>query len=334
MERVSGRARPPEQARPPERALMIAMLAPQWGSSRLRAWWPAKYADWLDVIPATEVLQTQALNAAPYAAVVFQKWGDRTAQQLARALQAEGRRVWWDITDPLWLFAPETAGMFDVADGVVASNAGLADLAAHTFGREVAVIVDRMDPAFHPTVRRHRESAAPVLLWFGNKGNRAPSLAGRMLPLLELKRRGRAYRLRVCDDGPPGAWVEGVGLAPDQVEWHPWRLDTFHEELTSADVALLPPHPGWWGTLKSDNKRATAWWAGLPVVTLEDAADIDHAEALLADAARRAAEGAANRRRAEAQYDVRQSVAEWARLLFPEIPGEAHVPAEVQGAVV
>jgi hypothetical protein len=67
--------------------------------------------------------------------------------------------------------------------------------------------------------------------------------------------------------------------------------------------------------MKSDNKEMTAWWAGLPVVRLQDYIDLEYTLGLLDDVDQRAAVGEQNREYAEIHGDVRQSVDEWEQLL-------------------
>ena len=96
-----------------------------------------------------------------------------------------------------------------------------------------------------------------------------------------------------------------------------WTLDQFHMDLLSADIALLPPHPGLIGRLKSDNKRATAMWAGLPIT---DGLDYVLLRELVDNAHERERIGREGRRIAEAQYDVRLSVQQWRDMIVSSWP--------------
>ncbi len=291
------------------KALFLAQGPLEWAGSRYRAWWIARYAGWADCALISE---REAAWMPAYGALIFPKWCDAEAQALAREAKARGQRVIWDLCDPIWWLTPGPAREFlPLVDHVVVSSQGLADGLRADFPAldiGVTVIPDRMDPAFHPTAKRHTETAWPALLWFGQGWNRNASLSGALLTLHRLAAEGVRFRLRVLDNGAPG----GVQVDGVDVEYHRWRLETFHEELLAADVALCPPYPGPWGAMKSDNKLATAWWAGLPTA---DGLCPHRLKALLTDARARADAGRCYRRLAEAQYDVRQSVSEWEALL-------------------
>lgn len=317
------------------KTLFIAQGDLDWGSSRFRAWWVAAHADWAECVTIDNLLHPPGLvpferykDDPPLAwaragvtelewqhefdTVVLPKWTGAAAQAFAQAIRERDKRIIWDLCDPLWWLEPRGfAAMLPLVDYLVFSNARLeAAFCGEYDDRRTAVIPDRMEPAFHPTVKEHAPTPAPVLLWWGYGWNRAALLSAG-LGLQRLVGEGARFRLRVLDDGAPG----GVSVPGVDVEYHRWRRDTFHDELLAADVALLPPYPGVWGALKSDNKAVSAWWAGLPVVDLQSADDVDRAQALIADADLRAREGWANRKRASEQYDVRQSVRDWENVL-------------------
>jgi hypothetical protein len=288
------------------RALFLAQGPLEWASSRYRAWWVAAAADWADCV---QIDALERVWLPDYDAVVFPKWCDAEARSLAGEAHRRGQVVVWDLCDPIWWLRPVEARRFlPLVDHIVVSSTGLAEAVDAELGRRATVIPDRMDPAFHPTVKAHRDTARPVLLWYGQAWNRVPSLSGALLTLHRLAAEGLAFRLRVLDDGDPaGVFVEGL-----DIEYHRWRLESFHDELLAADVALCPPYPGPWGRMKSENREVTAWWAGLPVADGDDPA---HLARLLTDVEMRADIGRHNRRAAEAYYDVAQSAEAWARLL-------------------
>jgi hypothetical protein len=295
------------------KTLFIAQGPLEWASSRYRAWWPAKYAEWADCVQARDILNMGG-NTYGYDAHVFSKWCEKPAQELAERARNFGATIVWDLCDPIhWLMPRETAEFLPLVDHIVVSSPGLAEAVIDEMGADegsVTVIDDRMDPAYHSYGRQHQERGTPVLLWFGASHNRA-TLNSAALGLHWLAQQGARFKLRILDDAPQHyASIEGVS-----VEHHLWTLDTFHQELTDADIALCPPYPGPWGAMKSDNKEMTAWWAGLPVVRLQDYIDLEYTLGLLDDVDQRAAVGEQNREYAEIHGDVRQSVDEWEQLL-------------------
>jgi hypothetical protein len=241
--------------------------------------------------------------------VVFQKGFRVHIAEQAQYLKIQGRKVIWDLCDPDWWFFPkEHAVVAQHVDAVVCSNRALAnDFTVEFPYLSPWVIADRQDPEFHPTIKKHATSESPVLLWFGRAENRV-ALRGTFAILEKLWAHGRRFTLNILDEKPE-----------NKMDWFSfpvlhrrWTLDRFHRDLLSADIALLPPYPGPIGLLKSDNKRATAMWAGLPVT---DGFDYLRLRDLVDSAAERRQVGLEGRRIAETQYDVRQSVKEWRQVI-------------------
>lgn len=277
-----------------------------WASSRLRGYWyadeaPTKFnafepGAFLDGLEDSET-------------VVFQKRQEPIDYERARRLKSEGRKIIYDLTDPMWLFNPPgTRAMMTVADCITTSNAGLAIQIAdmpEAAGKEVVCIPDRMPPSFHPTVAEHGERERLVFVWFGAGNNRWTIASG--LQLLGFLAYHVPLELRVIDDHPEIKLAQ-EDMPHGNIEMVTWKLETFHANLVSADIAFLPPHPGPWGMMKSNNKTVTAWWAGLPVV---DGWDLDDMRTLALDADKRAEVGRDNRKAAEDLYDIKDSVQEW-----------------------
>ncbi len=289
------------------KALFLAQGTMAWASSRYRAWWVAEAAAWADGMLLRDALEDGV--PAGYDAVIFPKTSSPPARALMRACRERGQLVFWDVCDPVWWLRPADArAVLPLVDWVVVSSSGLAEDLRAELGQPSTVIADRMAPGFHPTVKAHQHRARPVLLWYGQGWNRLASLSGALLTLHRLAAEGVQFRLRVLDDGAPDELhIDGV-----DVEYHRWRLESFHDELLAADVALTPPYPGPWGRMKSLNRRVTAWWAGLPTA---EGAHPAHLKALLTDARFRAEVGAHNRSLAETRYDVAQSAEEWEQLI-------------------
>jgi hypothetical protein len=90
-----------------------------------------------------------------------------------------------------------------------------------------------------------------------------------------------------------------------------------------------------WGKLKSNNRQATAWWCGLPVV---DGQELDAMRDMTESAEARQMVAVGNRKIAEAHYDVHQSVRELMAVVR-EIKGEVKIAsngsvAELAGRIL
>lgn len=277
-----------------------------WASSRFRGAWLQEAApDLFRWYPPEKEL---ALSG--YQVLVFQKRHSREDIALAKLAKEKGIKVVVDLTDPLWWFDPKSVGaMMQLADAVTVSSPGL-ETAVKESGlvTRVVHIPDRMLPSFHPTVAEHAPRLVTTLVWFGLATNRV-ALTGAMPVLAYVANTGHKFRLRIIDDQPTER-VEVSG--PFEVEHVPWALETIHAQLTACDVAVLPPYPGPWGALKSNNKEVTAWWCGLPVV---DGYNPEELAELIGSANVRGKLGSDGRAQAEKAYDIKDSVRQWRDLL-------------------
>lgn len=279
-----------------------------WASSRLRGYWledanPVRFKVYgpgqsLDGIDDCDV-------------VVFQKRQQAADVERAMRYKAQGKSIVYDLTDPMWWFEPiGTNAMIRVADVVTTSCEGLSDvIRQNEHAKMVVTIEDRMLPSYHPTVAQHGKRDRVRLVWFGATNNRV-SLVG-ALPLLSYVSHRFPIELRVIDGAPHVKLDEIADPERTKVVHIPWALETFHAHLAASDIALLPPFPGPWGDLKSNNKQVTAWWAGLPVVT---GFDLEEMVDFIADHELRATLGAANRAAAEKDWGIGKSIAQWLEL--------------------
>jgi len=278
-----------------------------WASSRLRGFWledaaPLAFRAYGPGDPL------EGLDGCD--TVIFQKRFKPLDLERARRYQAEGRQIVFDLTDPMWWWFPqEVTAMCEIADVVTTSNPTLSE-AVRLGGKaaRVLTIPDRMLPSFHPTVADHGPRERVVLAWYGDAGNRI-ALQG-YLPMLAYLAHFYPLELRIIDNAPGLKVVEED--SPHLPITHvPWALETVHAQLVGCDIAYLPPYPGPWGLLKSNNRDVTAWWCGLPVVRGDDVGAMAE---LLDSPDRRATVGAENRQRAEQEYDIARSVDQWKAL--------------------
>lgn len=285
-----------------------------WPSSRYRGFWLAEAApETFRVFAPGDPLDLDDCDT-----VVFQKRQGELDIERARRYQAEGRTVVYDLCDPVWWFMPrETQTMLSIADAVVTSNDGLADAVRAFPGvRRVVTIPDRMLASYHPTVAEHGDRERVRLVWYGSDGNRAITLAGIMGPLNYIAHATPVTLVVI--DGSPHVKLSMADADALRIEHVPWRLETFHAQLTACDIALVPPYPGPWGAMKSNNKAVTAWWAGLPAVT---GYDMQELITYITEPDERAATARQMREIAERDYDIRRSVDEW-RALVADLQGE------------
>lgn len=266
----------------------------EWGSSRMRCYWPAQHMQAADVIQSS----TLEIDASKYGAVVFQKvFNIETAEEL----RLNGVKVVWDVCDPAWWWEPGFCEkIIQNVDAVVASSTALADDFSKWSGMKAHVIKDRLDfehfPVRHSPGRREQFR----FIWYGVAVNRI-ALFSALANLERLAANGYAISLTVFDDRPETP----VNFTKAFPVYHlRWDLSQENIVIASHDAALLPPYPGPWGAVKSDNKKRTAGACGLPVT---DGQNYKALEDLVVNPERYAAYPAGD--------SVKKSADEWEALL-------------------
>ena len=283
--------------------LFVTPESNQWSSSRLRAAWPARYIEGAEVKRITEIKDYRGYDACIFIKVFpldeFEQLG------LGKVSQ-----IWWDVCDPAWWWNSKgCAEIVKHVTGVIASNQGLADDFMDWSGKKAFIIRDRIELEHYPLQKRHHYPADPVrFIWFGAGQNRL-SLFAALANLERLAANEHNISLTIYDD-----WTNQEWRMTDHfpISYLRWSLDQENRVIASHDIALLPPYPGPWGRVKSNNKDLTAWACGLPV---SDGQDYHKLEELVASHHVRANHTQWARQLVEEQYDVKQSAVEWMELL-------------------
>lgn len=232
-----------------------------WASSRLRMFWPAEHMPEASVYVFGDTVPLETFDAA--GTVVLQKHGAPSQQAEWRAA---GKRVIWDACDPMWWFSPnEVRGILAEVDAVTVSTEALAaDLRGWDgyTGAPLYVIPDRLKLEHYPLKRQHSEHNPVRLIWYGVAVNRV-CLPAAWAVLDRLSANGYTIELTICDERPDAQLNLGRSFPVYHTEW---SLEHENRILSAHDIALLPPYPGPWGRVKSDNKDWLATACGLPVM--------------------------------------------------------------------
>jgi hypothetical protein len=272
-------------------------------SCRYRAWWVAEALG-----PDAQCMRIGDILDAEIDrpdVVVFQK---TTPLSLLERFKAEGVRIAWDVCDPVWWYqGGVTKQIASLVDFAVASNDRLAaDFFAHFPRIPTHTIPDRLKMAHYAKQRQHTKADPVRLIWFGHHDNR-PVLFGALSAIERLRQSGCPVELTIFD-GAPEKPLHINGLPVYHI---PWDVDIENEVIASHDIAILPPHPGIHGPVKSNNKTLTAWACGLPVTTGDDYA---HLANLAQDVDYRRDMGVIGRANVTADYTIEKSAAEWREL--------------------
>ena len=231
----------------------------RYASSRIRAFWPAEHMKDAYVSPpkgknGTEA-EIQLIEADTY---IWQKF----LHFEFMAANPDAKHI-WDLCDPLWWFSPEFSRMaLQNCSEFICSTPALADEFHNWSGLKAHVVPDRMNMEHFTSRRIHVPRETVGFVWFGMGVNRM-SLLGAWANLARLVANGHKVSLTIIDDMPEVPLGFGDELGVYNVQW---KLDYEVALIAQHDIALLPPYPGPWGALKSNNKRLTAWGCGLPAI--------------------------------------------------------------------
>lgn len=242
--------------------LFIAAGPYEWGSSRMRCYWTAEHLD-ADVVTFPMLVNEAGDVNIPldYDVYIFQKQGHPEVQ---KALLERGKQVWIDHCDPMWWFSPNPVNEITRhSTGSVFSSKNLRNDFVEWYGKSgypALVIPDRLKKEYFDHRKEHGPSVPVKLVWFGVSVNRV-TLPGAMTNIMRLKAQGINVQLTIMDDRP-----DVVETKYDIPIYHvPFSVEHEVSVLAAHDIALLPPYPGPWGKVKSDNKTRTASACGLPV---------------------------------------------------------------------
>ena len=275
-------------------------------SARFRAIWPAEHMRDVDIVTIEEIQRTRAISPS-YKNYIWIKVFDLEAVE---HLAEHKKNVWWDLCDPVHWFEPMKARhMADLSTGIVFSNQALCDDFVKWYGPtdKAHVIVDRLKLEHYKRVKQHTETIKPRFIWFGAGQNRL-SLYATLATFARLEANGVALSVTIFDDKASEPWRISNTIPTYHATW---ALETENEVLADHDIAVLPPYPGPWGNVKSNNKTLTAWACGLPVT---DGINYTHTYRLATELAYRTC-AADIGSKAVLDYDVRKSAQEWIELL-------------------
>jgi len=301
--------------------LFIAAGGLEWASSRMRAHWPAQCMD-ADVMLIDEAQRDGYPEG--YEAVIFQKMVNIEAVAAYRDM---GVPVWWDMCDPLWWWQPGQARRIaEAVDGVVMSNEALRkdyERWMESDGIEdkppVFTIPDRLELShFEEHRRREHDDGDPVrFVWYGMANNRV-SLYSAIANMERLAANGYDIELTIMDERPDAPFKVTNYFPIYHIEW---SLEQEVQVIAAHDIALLPPYPGAWGVVKSNNKFLTAYASGVVPAKGSSYENL----CSLADGRELRQEWADDgwNNYVKEHFDVRQTAVEWDELLMTTSAGRS-----------
>jgi len=304
------------------KTLFISSGPYEWGSSRMRCYWPAKYmkdTDDVEVKSRDEIFGKPWVESVKHIinadTIVFQKQSAFDFD-VVRHCKELGKKIVWDLCDPVWWWSPDLTRQISPlcniitfsSDGLMSDFCNWEKPINFDPNIRVGVIPDRLDLDHFTRQRVHSEHTPIRFIWYGVAVNRIAVYAA-LANLERLASNGVKIELTICDDRPD-APMQVTDLFP--IYNVKWDLTQEVDVLTAHDVALLPPYPGPWGKVKSNNKKLTAWACGLPVTTGEHYAELYDLCHMLE---MRQSLGSAGRFDVETNWRAEQSAAQWETIL-------------------
>jgi hypothetical protein len=231
-----------------------------------------------------------------YSGVIFSKLYDQKNYDLAANLKKKNRTIVFDICDN-HLYNPygtqtfrtvrdQVLRMFSISDLVITSTDTLADRLMEEAGLQTrpTVIGDAVEEdlfelgsraSWYRKIERrikfrflYDKSKANVL-WFGiHGGEKAPY---GMLDLLNIKdpmiaaQRVRPFRLIVASNSRE-KYLEHIKPFPFETHYCDWTFADFGYMLLSSDICVIPITKNPFTICKSNNRLATALYAGIPTI--------------------------------------------------------------------
>lgn len=285
------------------KTLFISAGPIEWGSSRMRCWWVAEEME--DAKVAVWNYPNDLSVPMDFDVYIIQKNGQPSVQ---KQLIDAGKTVYLDHCDPMWWFSNQEymRQIFDNAHGAVFSTQALERDFLDWYGEDYKTvhIPDRLKLSHFPKKRMHIDTSPVRFVWFGLHVNRI-ALAGAWANLHRLHANGHNISLTIVDDRPDIPLQFGDEIP---ILYAKWSLEHENAQLAAHDVALLPPYPGPWGKVKSNNKAMTAHACGLPPTDGHDYADLIR----LMDRHERKI---AHKERTIIYGNVKQSAKEWERFI-------------------
>ncbi len=274
----------------------------EWASSRMRAFWVAEALRARRHNVAVLIDKT-VLSHPAHDAYIWQKKVD-----LPFVKSVSDIRHYWDVCDPSWWWQPnECREIAKHMTGIVASSQALANDFNEWYGENKAICIpDRLKLAHFHTQRQHSDVSPVRFIWFGIAANRV-ALWGARANLERLVANGHKIELTIFDDRPDVRFNFSDAFPIYHVLW---SLEKEVEVLAAHDIALLPPYPGPWGEVKSDNKMLTAGACLLP-----DVSGLDYAAMEYLMESPQSRENYGKRLHRSGKFDIEQSAIEWEALL-------------------
>jgi hypothetical protein len=231
-------------------------------------------------------------------------------------LHNNGKVQFAEVCDPNWWLQPTfMRRMIDNMTALVAATEPARDDLLRWYGdKRCYIIPDRLNLDHFPLRRKHQHADPVRFIWYGVSINRS-ALVGAVPVLERLKANGVNVELTILDNSPEIL----LGMTKHFPVYHTrWTLETENEIISAHDIALLPPYPGPWGVMKSNNKTLTAWSCGLPVTDGFDYYDLYNLSTNSRERQERANYGW---QELNDKYTIDKTVQQWNEIINQEMSG-------------
>lgn len=181
--------------------------------------------------------------------------------ELTQALRSAGVRVVADFSDDAFrepVRGPYFRGLANLADAVIASTEGMADILREETPAPVFVVTDPVEGHRGAPAVWQADAGRPLqLLWYGHPTNLDTLDAG----LVQIERVAGRVPIDITLVTAPGTRVAKVKRLV------PWSTSALFDELRACDAVFIPSAPGERRrAIKSPNRFTEATWAGRFVI--------------------------------------------------------------------
>ncbi|MBK8738240.1 MAG: glycosyltransferase [Betaproteobacteria bacterium] len=214
--------------------------------------------------------QYNPANRDLYQVVVFQKRYEERDIALASDLRNRGKKIVFDMCDNYLSDVrkrPLLERICRIAHVTTTASEQLEELYAPLSNRVVMIADGLLDTA---KSKAHGPKFQPVLLWFGNHGERVLGEERGMGDLLMLRKpleylAKHNVLLKVVSNSRE-KYQRLVHPLPIPSVYREWAISTIEDELLSAEAVLIPVKVDDFSRCKSNNRAAEAMLRMLPVV--------------------------------------------------------------------
>jgi len=212
-------------------------------------------------------------SAQSYDVVVLQKRFSETDRAIAHwAQKTSNAKVGFDICDNYFIMDDERKKLLELmcetADFVTTCSDTLSTI-VKKYNSNVYTISDGVKPIAMP--KRHEQKEKPVILWFGNHGERVGQVEHGMGDLLMIKdciedlAKSFSFKFLVVSNSRE-KWRRLISPWNCETEYQEWTFDWKDSGILESDICVIPVEIDQFSSCKSNNRILEVMQRRIPVL--------------------------------------------------------------------